>query len=154
MTEQDELLSTKTDLALIKRDIQQIQDVLKRMDTVIAQLADVITTIAVQEKMFETSDKRFQLLEEDLDKQSDAVINLEKDLKKQLKEMEAKSEQDREARHKEVLALLQAIEEKVQSRNEAHDKRLSSLEQWRYYILGAIAAGMFFVSQIDWPKLF
>lgn len=75
----------RTDIALVKKDIQQIYEVFKRLEDSISKLTDVLKVIAVQEKMAEISAKKVGELEKrvlSLEASNDGTKDFSKELEK------------------------------------------------------------------------
>lgn len=75
----------RTDIALVKKDIQQIYDVFKRLEASISKLTDVLKVIAVQEKMAEISANKIDDLEkrvQHLESTNDGTKDFSKELEK------------------------------------------------------------------------
>ena len=150
----EELLSIKTDLAVIKRDIHQIEDGFKRVDATIVQLSDIIRKLAVQDKMFESTDQRLKSVESDNEKNIVVLHNFDLKLERQINEMQRQTEQNADRKHRELLESIGSIKKELLQKIDDQDKRINSLENWRFYILGISAVVMFALSKIEWPAFF
>jgi S-adenosylmethionine/arginine decarboxylase-like enzyme len=144
----------RTDITLIKYDMEAMREVVKRVDSTISQLTEVIKTIAVQEKMFENNDKRIIALKTIIDKQAEDSSQMEKDFRKQLEINTLKFEEDNEKKHKELMNTLNNMKEELVSKIEKQDNRIHEIEKWKYYVIGISAVIIFTISQIEWPHFF
>ena len=53
----NEVNSLKTDIALIQKDVKQIENVFQKVDTAVSQMADIYKSLAVQENILEHNEK-------------------------------------------------------------------------------------------------
>ena len=150
----NEINTIKTDVALIKRDITQISQVYKKVDDTLEQMSEITKTIAVQEKILENDGRRIALLEESLVKHNEDQVEFRKELSKRLEEMTARSDADREKRHKEMIEAFEKMSSAVNQRLEDQDKRIATLENWRWYAAGAVAVIVIIVTKVPWTMLF
>lgn len=150
----NELNSVKTDIALIKKDINQIEKVFKKVDDAIGQMSEILKTIAIQETVLENNEKRLGFIEQQIlahiSKEDESRKNLENDIESIKKD----SREDRERRHKELLEYLNQMNSSLNEKLDNQDKRIRSLENWRWYIIGAGAVIMAVVGIFPWEVLF
>jgi len=153
MTE-NEVNSIKIDVALIKSDINQIQQVFKKVDSAVCQMSDIYKTLAVQEKILENNERRISDLESKIRENHEEEIEYRKELTTKLEVMTQNANAERERRHKEVLDSISKMNESLQKRNDEQDARIDKLENWKWYIMGAIAIIAFLASEFPWAMLF
>lgn len=115
-------MQLKTDVELLKRDVSNIQVVLGRIDDAIVKIADVSNGI---NQVLAAHGKQFEAMN---DSAKERQVRLEKDVEiihnRITKHEEGFDEQFKEY-HKELSALCQAM-----------DTRISTLEKWKWYIMG------------------
>lgn len=143
-----------TDVALIKRDIQQIEKVVNKVDGALDQMTEIAKILAVQEKILENTEKRMDAIEDKFIKYSESELEYKKELNQHLEDLKEQSQVDRERRHKEVMASIEKMSIALNEKLESQDKRISTLENWRWYAGGAVAVILLVANQIPWPKLF
>lgn len=153
MTE-NELNAVKTDVAVIKRDITQISQVYKKVDDTLEQITQLAKTIAVQEKILENDTRRIELLEEAIVKHNQDEVEFRKELNVKLETMTNVNTQDRDKRHKEILEAVKEMSDSVNSKFDAQDKRIGSLEKWKWYVAGALGIVAFLAEKFPWSTLF
>ncbi len=56
--------------------------------------------------------------------------------------------------NKEILEKLEIMERGLHSRINDQTKKISALENWRYYIMGVSAVIMVFIAKWSWPDMF
>lgn len=152
MTE-NEVNAIKTDVALIKKDINQIQEVFRKVDHAVESMSEIYKTLAVQEKILENYDRRTTEIEVKIRDIHEEEIEYRKELTKKLEEMTNNASAERERRHKEVLDSIAAMNESLQKRNDAQDERITKLENWKWYLMGAIAVIVFIIEKFPWSAL-
>jgi chromosome segregation ATPase len=150
----NEINTIKTDIALIKRDVTQITHVYKKVDDTLEQMSEMAKTLAVQEKTLENDARRITLLEENLVRHNQEEIEFRKELGKKLEEMMAKIESDRDAKHKQTLDAIDKMSTSVNTKRDEQDKRISSLENWKWYIAGISVVVMLIINKFPWTMLF
>lgn len=143
-----------TDVALIKRDIQQIEKIVSKVDGALDQMTEISKILAVQEKILENTEKRMDAIEEKFIKNSESELEYKKELTQHLEDLKEQSQVERERRHKEVMASIEKMSVSLNAKLESQDKRISTLENWRWYAGGAVAVILLFINNIPWPKIF
>lgn len=145
----NEVNTLKTDVALIKKDIKQIDRVFNKVDTAIEDMSELHKIAAVQETILENTERRLTSLEDNFVKHGEEELAFRKDLNKSLNEMKEDAQIQRERRHKEILETLQEMSTNLNTKLEVQDKRIRALENWRWWILGASAALVFVLTRFN-----
>lgn len=135
--------SVKTDIALIKKDINQIEKVFKKVDGAISQMSDILKTIAVQETRLESNEKRVSLVEQQILAHIENESQARKELEEDIMSIKEDAREDRDKRHKELMKCLNDMNSSLNEKLDNQDKRIRTLENWRWYILGAAAVVIF-----------
>jgi DNA repair ATPase RecN len=150
----NETNSIKTDIALIKKDVKQIERVFQKIDDAVMQMTNVIKNIAVQENILQNNEKRIASLEEKSMKNTQGELDFRKELNQKLEDMKNVSDHERDRRHKEVLDAINKSNQKLSDKLDHQDKRINSLENWRWYILGIGAVIIFILSKFPFSSFF
>ena len=145
----NEVNTLKTDVALIKKDIKQIDRVFSKVDTAIEEMSELHKIAAVQETILENTERRLTSLEDNFVKHGEEELQFRKDLNKSLEEMKDDAQKQRERRHREILEMLQQMSTNLDTKLEVQDKRIRALENWRWWILGASAALVFILTRYN-----
>lgn len=145
----NEVHTLKTDVALIKKDIKQIERVFDKVDHAVGDMAELHKIAAVQETILENAERRIENLEDTFIKQTEEELEYRKELNKTLTDMKEDAQTQRERRHKEVLESIQNMHKTLSSKLDTQDKRIRALENWRWWILGAAAALIFIFTRYD-----
>ena len=145
----NEVNTLKTDVALIKKDIKQIERVFDKVDHAVSDMAELHKIAAVQETILENAERRIENLEDTFIKHTEEELEYRKELNKTLTDMKEDAQKQRERRHKEVLESIQNMHKAVSEKLNVQDKRIRALENWRWWILGASAALIFILTRYD-----
>jgi hypothetical protein len=139
----------KTDVALIKKDIKQIERVFNKVDHAVGDMAELHKIAAVQEKILENAERRIENLEDTFIKHADDEAEHRKELSKVIADMREDAQIQRERRHKEVLESIQNMHTVITAKLETQDARIQTLENWRWWILGAAAVLIFLFDRYE-----
>jgi hypothetical protein len=150
----NEMNSIKTDIALIQKDVKQIERVFQKVDNAVQQMAEIHKALAVQENILENNEKRISIVEDKLIKHNEDELVFRKELNSKLEDMKTVSQIERERRHKEVLESIEKLNKNMSEKLDKQDKRISALENWRWYLLGIGAVLLFILNKIPWAALF
>lgn len=150
----NEVSTLKTDVALIKKDIRQIERVFVKVDKAVGDMAELHKIAAVQETIQENADRRIENLEDTFIKHTQEELEYRKELNKTLSDMKEDAQKQRERRHKEVLESIQNMHTTLSGKLDTQDKRIRALENWRWWILGASAALIFILTRFDFIASF
>ncbi len=150
----DDLNSLKTDVEIIKRDVQAIQTFSTKIDDAIEKMVEVSNSITkmliMHENKLHNHDQQIDGLKTSL---SERKSDFEKQvdlLHKRITDMKDETHVEREKYHKEILDALKGIAES----NKMLDTRISKLEQWKWYVMGIAAVIGFILAQVPWDKFF
>lgn len=146
--------SIETDIALIKKDINQIERVFKKVDDAICQMSEILKDLAVQENVLENNEKRLEILEKKLVLHTQEEKTMREEFKQEIKEIKQGNEESLEKRHLEIVTKITAMHEDINNKLEKQDKRIQSLENWRWYLLGSAAVVGFIIFNIPWSSFF
>lgn len=150
----DDLNTLKTDVEIIKRDISAIHNFSGKIDDAIEKMAEVSNSIS---KMLIVHENRLQNHDQQIDGIKTSLSERKSDFEKQVEllhkritDMKDENHAEREKYHKEILDGLKEIADF----NKALDSRVTTLEQWKWYVMGGAAAVGFILSQVPWDKIF
>jgi len=150
----NEMNSLKTDIALIQKDVKQIERVFQKVDHAVEQMAEIHKALAVQENILENNEKRITTVEDKLIKHNEDELAFRKELNNKLEDMRTNAQIERERRHKELLESIEKLNKNMSEKLDKQDKRISALENWRWYLLGIGAVLLFILNKIPWAALF
>lgn len=150
----NEINSLKTDIALIQKDIKQIEQGFKKVDTAVCQISDVLKTMAVQENILENNERRIDSLEENLKRHNEQEEAFRKEFNRKFEEMKETEQKERERRHRELLDSIEKLNKNMSEKLDSQDKRIQALEKWRWYVLGIGAVLLFIANKLPWAAFF
>lgn len=150
----NEINSLKTDVALIQKDVKQIERVFKKVDDAVGQMSEIFKTIAVQEMVLENAEKRIYIVEETFKKHNTDEEAFRKELNLKLEDMKDTANRDRDRRHRELLDSIENLNKNVGEKLDKQDKRIQTLENWRWYVLGIGLVIVFILNKIPVATFF
>jgi len=150
----DDINSIVTDIALVKKDIKQIEEVFVKFDKVAGQMSDILKNLAVQEAMLKNNEKRVEILEKKFVQHNKDEMEFHKDLNKRLDDLKEVSEKHREERHKELMTKIDDMSTSFNDKLDKQDQRITKLENWKWYAMGIAAILIFVLSVFPWNVLF
>lgn len=161
MSVSDDLNPIKTDVALIKNDLKNIERFFDKVDEAMDQMVSISQDIAVQQSVLESFERKLTTLEEKLDTQSRVAIESRFAFKEELDDHKYRFKQamtdgmgDAQTAHQEhneklrvwmddsrerTLRAITTLSKEFDLKLEDQEKRLRGLENLKYYMLGAVA---------------
>lgn len=165
MPEQDKDINLKTDVALIQKDLKQIERFFTKFDTALQSMSDMSQKVAIQGEILKNTAEKLQSLEfkiseHKLEDVARAVVlgeRLEETRKSAYADHERlakESQQNRKERNEEIMIQLSKMNGSLDAKLEKLDDRLTTLENWKWYIMGLGAVIIFIAANIKWSGLF
>ena len=156
----DELNAVKTDVALIKKDIQQIGRFFDNVDNAVDAMAGIQKALAVQNQIImnfnDKLEQQAEAIEENkrLDKERSAVLGdrmevYRKSSKEDHQRIHDQNQAHRKERNEEIIKELRHIDSKVDKRLTVIETKLAAVERWKYYMMGISTAIIFIISNLD-----
>ena len=161
----DELNAVKTDVALIKKDIQQIGRFFDKVDNAVDAMAGIQKALAVQNQIImnfnDKLEQQAEAIEENkrLDKERSAVLGdrmevYRKSSKEDHQRIHDQNQAHRKERNEEIIKELRHIDSKVDKRLTVIETKLEAVERWKYYMMGISAVVIFIISNLDIVSFF
>lgn len=161
----EEKNSWETDIALIKADLKSMNKFFGRVENSIEMMGDLSKTVAVQHEVLKNTSEKLEAVEklcEDTKRTDDLRMGV---LSDRLEEYRRSAREDHQklADHnaakrlnstKEILDRLDNIETRLNNKIDTQNKKIISLENWKYYMGGMGAVIMVLLAKINWPNLF
>jgi DNA anti-recombination protein RmuC len=143
----DDLNAVKTEVELLKRDMSNVQNFLSRLDTAIDKIADVSNGIskilAVHEQSMNSIINDVNLSKITSEKEYDLIH-------KRINDMKEETNAQRQKNHAEIMEAFDKFDKKHSEQFNSVNARVSTIEKWRHWVLGAVAASGFFVAEAYW----
>lgn len=161
MSDQNDL---KTDIALIKKDVKQIERFFDKVDSVMTEMSDVSKSLAVQQQIIEHFASKLEDIEERMEEHKLEDIKRTDVLHKRLEEYRKSAREDhkrladesaenRKIRNQEIMAELGKLNGNLEARmddlkhsTEDQENRLRRIENLKWWLLGAAAAMTFLIN--------
>ena len=133
----------KTEIELVKKDINQLNQVIGKLDTTIDKLSEVALSInkmlAVQETKIAYQDrqidKNVEIIHERIEKHRDEVtVEIEKS-------------------HRVIMDEIRKLREDQALHHQLVSERLQKVEQWRWIVVGGAAVGGWAIANIPWDSI-
>jgi uncharacterized phage infection (PIP) family protein YhgE len=161
MTDQSDL---RTDIALIHKDIAQIEKTLGKLDSTLEKIAGISKTLALQERIVENHEKRLDEIDDKISLHHKEEEDFRKQLQRQIRELsesnrgyiedfKATNANEREARHKEVIASIESLRIELKEKNKEQDAKISALENWRWWVMG-VGVAVTTIVTLAWKTFF
>ena len=162
---QEEITEMKTDIALIKKDVQNIQKFFTKVETSLDMMADLSKKVAVQDEVLKNTIDKLEDLDtmvqdhriEDQERSQRMMDRLEEyraaaysDHQRLADHTATKREKHNEMIIEEIRAMREAMEEKF----EEQDSKIEDLTRWKYYAMGALGLAMFVMVEMNWQVVF
>lgn len=155
----------KTDVALIKADIKQINKFFGRVEKSLEMMTDLSQTIAVQGEALKYCQEKLDDMDVRIDSHKADDIARNAVMTDRLEQYRISSKEDhqrlsdanalnRAERNKEIMDALSKLNGQLDQRIKDQEDRLKSLEMWKYYMMGIGAVVLFIATKIQWPTLF
>lgn len=156
---QDELQEMKTDIALIKADIKQINKFFTKVEDSIELMSELSTSVAVQQEIIKNTVDKLEDLDNIVEEHRKEENARTKAIHQRLEEyrksayddhlrLSEENKKNRDQRHAEMMAELRKNNEEMMKRMNAQDHRIRSLENWKYYLAGMGAVVMFLLAKV------
>lgn len=161
MSDQD----IKTDVALIKKDIKQIERFFEKIETAVDSLSELAKVSAVQEEVIKNTAQKLNDLEERIeqhryeDERRAEIIDQKLEVyrvssRNDHEKLAKESAENRAVRNKEIMDALSKLNGSLDKRISEQEDRIKGLERWKYYMMGIGVAVTFIATKIQWPTLF
>ena len=152
-----EIQQFKTDIALIKKDIHQIEATVNRISTMAAQ-------IAVQEKTMEYVQIRLARMEE----QSALRSSMNEDFRREFNERHdqfrsdfnnrfddfvASFEKRKNEEHNQILEHIRELTKELRDKDKDQDAQINDINKWKWYAIGGVVTLSSIIS-LTWKTFF
>lgn len=166
MSDIDQNLSgVKTDVALIKKDIKQIEKFFSKYEYIIEKSADRDKKIAVQHEILNTVAEKIVNLDEKIEQTKfdaakdlaivhDRLEQYRKSSREDHQRLSDNNANSRKERNAEIMEALSKLNGNLDKRISEMEGRVTSLDRWKWYMMGMGAILIFIITKLDIPKIF
>ena len=156
---QEELAEMKTDIALIKSDIKNIQKFFSKVESSIDMMSELSKSVAVQHEVIKNTVDKQEDLDNIIQEHRKEEAARTKAMHQRLEEYRKSAYDDhqrlssenktaRDKRHEEMMAEIRDVNSAMMGRMDEQSKRIRSLENWKWYMAGMGAVIMFLLVKI------
>ena len=154
--------NNNTDIALIKRDIKQIEKFFAKVELAMESLQDMSKTAAVQDETLKNTKEHLESLDDLMErhrkedeKRAELIATRLEEYRKSTREDHQRladhSARNRTKRNEEIMEALNEMALKMDKQMAEHNKRINILENWKYYMMGVGAVIAVLIAKISWP---
>lgn len=134
----------QTEIALVKRDIDQLNTVIGKLDLTIEKLSDIATSI---NRMLAVQETRVDSQEKSLSQNVEIIHDRISDHREEVSVEIEKS-------HSKIMSEIKALRNDQQEHHKHMNERLNKLEQWRWTVIGGAVVIGYLASKLPWNLLF
>lgn len=156
---QEELAEMKTDIALIKSDIKNIQKFFSKVESSIDMMSELSKSVAVQHEVIKNTVDKLEDLDNIVQEHRKEEAARTKAMHQRLEEyrksayddhqrLSSDNKANRDKRHEEMMAEIRDVNSAMMGRMDEQSKRIRSLENWKWYMAGMGAVIMFLLVKI------
>ena len=156
---QEELAEMKTDIALIKSDIKNIQKFFSKVESSIDMMSELSKSVAVQHEVIKNTVDKLEDLDNIVQEHRKEEAARTKAMHQRLEEyrksayddhqrLSSDNKANRDKRHEEMMAEIRDVNSTMMGRMDEQSKRIRSLENWKWYMAGMGAVIMFLLVKI------
>jgi len=128
-----EIHQVKTEVEILKRDVSNIQNLLGRLDLAIDKIADATGGIS---KILAVHESQIDKVADDVAERKRMSEKSSELLHRRISEMKDESQESHRRNHEAVMAKLDDLEREVTTDMKEMSERVTSLEKWKWYIMG------------------
>ena len=161
----EDLSELKTDIALIKKDVKQIERFFAKFDAALETMSEVSQKVAVQGEILKNTASKLEDLEERIDehrlediKRNDVISDRLEEYRKSARDdhqrLSDQNAVNRKERNEEIMKELHKMNGSLDKRLNSLEEKTGQLENWKWYIGGIGVVVVLIASQIQWGALF
>lgn len=156
MDEKDRtVMDQGTQIVLIHRELQAIKDHLENLDKVLAMIPSMDKTLNTQQNILESQERRLLILEKENADMRSFWMNAQNDANSRIQGLRDQLRDDRYSDQQAIVEKLNDLVGKFDVRFKEKEDRIRQLENWRWYIIGIMAAaGLIVPEGVPWKIIF
>lgn len=161
----EELVQMKTDIALIKSDVKNIQRFFDKVETSLDMMTDIAQKVAVQDEVLKNQIDRVDDIEVSIKDHRNEDLERSRIMMERLETYRSTAYEDhqrlashtatkREAHNKMIIDELRSMREMMEQKFDEQDEKIQDLQRWKYYAMGAIGIAMFVIAEMNFNVVF
>ena len=160
----EDLVEMKTDIALIKADIKQINKFFNKVEASIDMMAELSKNVAVQDEILKNMNAWVNDIEERVETHRKEDAERQKIIGERLEEYRKSSKEDhqrladhnaekRKETNDQILREIREMNAEMLKKINEQNRRINALENWKYYMMGVGAVLIFILAKVGIPGL-
>lgn len=161
----EELAQMKTDIALIKSDVKNIQKFFNKVETSLDMMTELSQKVAVQDEVLKNQIERLEDLETSMKDHRNEDLERSRIMMERLESYRSGAYEDhqrladhtaskREAHNKMIIDELRQMREMMEQKFDEQDEKIEELQRWKYYAMGALGIAMFVLAEMNFNIVF
>lgn len=151
MDEKDKIIADQgTQIVLIHSELKSITAYIENVEKSLSVLGSMDKTIITQQSILESQERRLAQLERENAESHTFYHNMQTEFGNRIQGLKDQSRDDRYTGQQLVVQKLEELGRTFDKRFEEKELRVRALENWRWYILGIMAAAGLVLSGIPW----
>lgn len=143
-----------TEIAVLHHELKTISNRLEKFEAVQQQLATMSIDILTLKNTTANHDRRIGLIDNELAGIRAAQLNMQSDLSNRIQNLRDELREHRYTGQTDILAKMDALIKTHEDRFKEKEDRIRALENWRWYIIGIMAAAGLVFTGIPWKIVF
>lgn len=161
----EELIEMKTDIALIKADVKNIQKFFTKVEASLDMMSDLSKKVAVQDEVLKNTIDKLEDLDTIVDEHRAEDARRAQRMMERLDDYRAQAYQDhqrladhtaskRETHNRLIIDEIREMKESMLAKFEEQDAQIQDLQRWKYYAMGAVGLAVFVMVEMNWQIMF
>lgn len=161
----EELTEMKTDIALIKADVKNIQKFFTKVEASLDMMSDLSKKVAVQDEVLKNTIDKLEDLDTIVDEHRAEDARRAQRMMERLDDYRAQAYQDhqrladhtaskRETHNRLIIDEIREMKESMLAKFEEQDAQIQDLQRWKYYAMGAVGLAVFVMVEMNWQIMF
>lgn len=161
----DELYQLKIDIALIKKDIKQIERFFTKIDEAVNVMSDITKNLAVQEAVMKGTQEKLDFLDSKIEDHTkvdlegrlaikEKLEDARDEFRRELSSITEKTSSQFETKEDEILEKIEELSKTINEKMNTQDRRIRSLENYKWYIMGIGGVVVFLATYLPFLDLF
>ena len=162
---QEELTEMKTDIALIKADVKNIQKFFTKVEASLDMMSDLSKKVAVQDEVLKNTIDKLEDLDTIVDEHRAEDVQRAQRMMERLDDYRSQAYQDhqrladhtaakRETHNRMIIDEIREMKESMLAKFEEQDAQIQDLQRWKYYAMGAVGLAVFVMVEMNWQIMF
>jgi chromosome segregation ATPase len=149
-----EMYEMKTSIALIQKDIKNIEKYFSEIEKSMSKINDVDKSMIIHKSILEGYEKRLNVIEMSILTYSKSEQELRQDFAEKITQFKEDNFKSRSENYRELSSNMENLVNKLTIKIEALEEKIAKMENFRWYAMGIVAVIVFILGAIPIPPLF